>query len=230
MNLLSSPKLLQSLSLSPLLTYLIVLLVQTTSQPDRFYMNGQETLNSMMRAILVDWIVEVHQKFHLVPETLYLTVNIIDRYLSMVVVERKLLQLVGVTALLLACKYEEIYPPEVKDCVYITDKAYGREQVLEMEAKMVKTLKFHLTVPTGFNFLTRFLNITSASETVKNLAYYYSERMLQEYDSLKFRPSVLAAAAVTLALNNPNAVEIDNRRLSPSDRGVVSRRMTDPIF
>ena len=94
-------------------------------------MNGQETLNSMMRAILVDWIVEVHQKFHLVPETLYLTVNIIDRYLSMVVVERKLLQLVGVTALLLACKYEEIYPMSLDDLVYICDSAYTRNDVSE---------------------------------------------------------------------------------------------------
>jgi G2/mitotic-specific cyclin-B, other len=186
------------------------------------YMKDQPHLNSMMRAILIDWLVEVHAKFRLVPETLYLGVNIIDRYLSEEKVDKKELQLVGITSLLLACKYEEIYPPEVKDCVYITDKAYTREQVLEMEAKIVKTLKFHLTVPTAYNFLIRFLHVTEASETVKNLARYYSERMLQEYDSLRFRPSVLAAAAVTLAVYNPTAMELENRQGNHEGLGMVS--------
>ena len=79
-----------------------------------------------MRAILIDWLVEVHMKFRLVPETLYLCVNIIDRYCSIQEVRRSQLQLVGVTALFLACKYEEIYPPEVRDCVcllYTSDAA-----------------------------------------------------------------------------------------------------------
>jgi len=71
-----------------------------------------------MRAILVDWLVEVHMKFNLVPETLFLCINVIDRYCEIVNVPRAKLQLVGVTALLIACKYEEIYPPEVrKNCV-----------------------------------------------------------------------------------------------------------------
>ena len=82
-------------------------------------MNLQPELNSTMRSILIDWMVEVHMKFRLLPETLYLCINILDRYLSCVPVPRKRLQLVGVTSLLVACKYEEIYPPEVKDCVYI---------------------------------------------------------------------------------------------------------------
>lgn len=86
-----------------------------------------------MRAILVDWLVDVHNKFKLLPETLFLTVNIIDRYLEKVVIKRSQLQLVGVSAMLIACKYEEIYAPEVKDFVYVTDKAYTREEVLRME-------------------------------------------------------------------------------------------------
>ena len=76
-----------------------------------------------MRSILVDWLVEVHMKFRLVPETLYLCVNIIDRYLERAFCERTKLQLAGITALLIACKYEEIYPPEVRDCCYICDHA-----------------------------------------------------------------------------------------------------------
>ncbi len=90
-----------------------------------------------MRAILIDWLVEVHLKFKLVPESLYLTVNLIDRYLEREQVNRQKLQLAGVTAMLIACKYEEIYPPIVRDFVYITDNAYTKEEILAMERRML---------------------------------------------------------------------------------------------
>ena len=90
-----------------------------------------------MRSILIDWLVEVHLKFKLVPESLYLTINLIDRFLEREQVNRQKLQLVGVTAMLIACKYEEIYPPIIKDFVYITDNAYTKEEILEMERKML---------------------------------------------------------------------------------------------
>jgi G2/mitotic-specific cyclin-B, other len=93
-----------------------------------------------MRSILIDWLVEVHLKFKLVPESLYLTVNLIDRYLEREQVHRSKLQLVGVTAMLIACKYEEIYPPIVKDFVYITDNAYTKEEILEQERIMLVCL------------------------------------------------------------------------------------------
>lgn len=90
-----------------------------------------------MRSILVDWLVEVHLKFKLIPESLYLTVNLIDRFLEKSHIHRSKLQLVGVTGMLIACKYEEIYPPIVKDFVYITDNAYTKEEILEMEKDML---------------------------------------------------------------------------------------------
>jgi hypothetical protein len=93
------------------------------------YMEDQQFINERMRSILVDWLVEVHLKFKLVPETLYLTVNVIDRYLAKTEVSRPKLQLVGVTALLIASKYEEIYPPELRDLVYICDRAYSKNEV-----------------------------------------------------------------------------------------------------
>lgn len=98
------------------------------TNPD--YMTTQEDINEKMRSVLVDWLIEVHLKFKLLPETLYLTINLIDRYLSRVKVTRKRLQLVGVTSMLIASKYEEIYPPEIKDFVFVTDQAYNREDLL----------------------------------------------------------------------------------------------------
>jgi Cyclin, N-terminal domain len=93
------------------------------------FMLQQTHINERMRAILVDWLVEVHLKFKLVPETLYLTINLIDRYLNLAEVSRPKLQLVGVTCLLIASKYEEIYPPELRDLVYICDRAYTKNDV-----------------------------------------------------------------------------------------------------
>lgn len=66
-----------------------------------------------MRAILIDWLIEVHKKFELVPESLYLTINIVDRFLAVKTIPRRELQLAGISAMLIACKYEEIWAPEV---------------------------------------------------------------------------------------------------------------------
>ena len=120
-------------------------------------MTRQPHINEKMRAILVDWLVEVHLKFKLVPETLYLTVNLIDRFLELETVERSRLQLVGVTGLLLAAKYEEIYPPELRDLVYITDKAYTKEEILAMEERMLKALDYKVTIASTHCFLVRYL-------------------------------------------------------------------------
>ncbi len=101
-------------------------LMQTECQflPREGYMMIQTDVNEKMRAILIDWLVEVQIKFMLLPETLYLTTNLIDRYLGLEKVTKDKLQLVGVACMLIATKYEEIYAPEVKDFVYISDNAY----------------------------------------------------------------------------------------------------------
>ncbi len=165
------------------------------------YLENQKDINAKMRAILVDWIVEVHYKFKLQQATLWLCVNIIDRFLESTPTMRSDLQLVGVSALLIACKFEEIYPPEVRDCIYITDYAYTREQVLAMESKILCQLDYHICVPTGYHFMTRFLNSFSATEQVRYLSFYYAERNLQEYDMLSMRPNKFAASALYAALN-----------------------------
>jgi hypothetical protein len=103
--------------------------IETTKSVRPVFMESQPHINERMRSILVDWLVEVHLKFKLVPETLYLTVNIIDRYLERKEVSRPKLQLIGVTSLLIASKYEEIYPPELRDLVYICDRAYTKQEV-----------------------------------------------------------------------------------------------------
>ncbi|XP_076934928.1 G2/mitotic-specific cyclin S13-7-like isoform X2 [Bidens hawaiensis] len=167
------------------------------------YMNShsQPDLNAKMRAILVDWLIEVHRKFDLMPESLYLTINIVDRYLSVRKVPRKELQLVGISAMLIACKYEEIWPPEVSDLIAISDNAYPREQILTMEKAILGHLGWYLTVPTPYVFVVRY---TKASlpfdEEMENMVFFLTDLGLIHYSVIiNNSPSKLAASAVYAA-------------------------------
>ena len=154
-----------------------------------------------MRAILVDWLIEVHYKFKLDPDTLFITINIIDRYLSKIVVKRQFLQLVGVTAMLIASKYEDIYPPPIQDFVYITDNAYTQKDILEMEFEILQALDFEVTFPSSFIFLNRYAKLLRADDVTKALARYLIELPLIEYRMLKYKPSMIAASAIYVAFH-----------------------------
>ncbi|CAL9203939.1 unnamed protein product [Musa hybrid cultivar] len=171
--------------------------VTSCVSPD--YMSRQFDINEKMRAILVDWLIEVHYKFEPMEETLFLTVNIIDRFLARMTVARKKLQLVGVTAMLLACKYEELSVPMVEDFVLITDRAYTREEILEMERSIINTLQFNLSVPTPYVFMRRFLKAAESDRKLELVSFFIIELCLVEYKMLKFQPSLLAAAAIYTA-------------------------------
>ncbi|XP_010548224.1 PREDICTED: cyclin-B2-1-like [Tarenaya hassleriana] len=163
------------------------------------YMTQQLDINEKMRAILIDWLIEVHDKFELMNETLFLTVNLIDRFLSKQAVVRKKLQLVGLVAMLLACKYEEVSIPVVSDLVLISDKAYTKEDILEMEKTMLNTLQFNVSLPTPYPFLARFLKAAQSDKKLDIMASFLIELALVEYEMLQFPSSLLAAAAVYTA-------------------------------
>ncbi|KAM7257489.1 hypothetical protein ACFE04_013230 [Oxalis oulophora] len=163
------------------------------------YMAQQHDVNDRMRGILIDWLIEVHYKFELMDETLYLTVSLIDRFLAAKPIVRKKLQLVGVTAMLLACKYEEVSVPVVEDLILISDKAYTRKEVLEMEKLMVNTLQFNLSLPTPYVFMRRFLKAAQSDKKLELMSFFMIELSLIEYEMLKFPPSLLAAAAIYTA-------------------------------
>ncbi|XWS52650.1 hypothetical protein CRYUN_Cryun11dG0089100 [Craigia yunnanensis] len=167
----------------------------------RDYMDLQLDINAKMRSILVDWLIEVHQKFDLMLETLYLTMNIVDRFLSLKIVQRKELQLVGISAMLIACKYEEIWAPEVNDFVFISDNAYAKEKVLVMEKAILDKLEWYLTVPTPYVFLVRFIKASIPSDDkMEDLVFFLAELGLMQYPTVVlYCPSMLAAAAVYAA-------------------------------
>jgi hypothetical protein len=161
-------------------------------------MSSQDDINEKMRAILIDWLVDVNVKFKLVPECLYMTVNLIDRFLTIKQVTRQKLQLVGVASLLIACKYEEIYPPALKEFVSICDHAYTTNQILEQEADILITLDFKLTHTSALRFLDRYVLIANLDLKAQMFAKYLIETTLLESSMLKYKNSLLAAGAVFL--------------------------------
>lgn len=163
------------------------------------YMGGQPEINAKMRAILADWLIEVHAKFELMPESLYLTFNILDRYLSTRRVLRRELQLVGVSAMLIACKYEEVWAPEINDFICISDRAYSREQMLGMEKEILNALEWSLTVPTPYVFLVRFLKAAMCDRETERMVFFFAELGLMQYSMVTYCPSLVAASAVYAA-------------------------------
>lgn len=163
------------------------------------YMTQQFDINEKMRSILIDWLIEVHHKFELREETLFLTVNLIDRFLAQQSVVRKKLQLVGLVAMLLACKFEEVSVPVVDDLIFISDKAYTKKELLEMERLMLNILQFNMSVPTPYVFLRRYLKAAESDKKLELLTFFLIELCLVEYEMIKYPPSFLAAAAIYTA-------------------------------
>ncbi|KAJ6732404.1 CYCLINS [Salix purpurea] len=185
--------------------YNIICAKELDRRPSIDYMEKlQRDISPSMRGILIDWLVEVSEEYTLVPDTLYLTVNLIDRFLSQNYIEKQRLQLLGVACMLIASKYEEICAPRVEDFCLITDNTYTRGEVLKMESQVLNFLHFQLSVPTTKSFLRRFIQAAQASSKVPRvelefLANYLAELTLVEYNFLKLLPSLVAASAVFLA-------------------------------
>jgi cyclin B len=172
---------------------------QAATAANASYIETQPDINPKMRTILVDWLVEVHWKHQLRSDTLHLTLNLIDRYLTRKPVERRKLQLVGVVAMLVAAKFEEITPPDIEFCIYISANAYSRQDVLSMECMMLTTLDFKIVVPTVAHFLPLFLEANQCEEVHSWLVQYIIELGLLDIRMIQYTPSHRVAAAVLLS-------------------------------
>ncbi|KAI2810661.1 hypothetical protein RDWZM_002424 [Blomia tropicalis] len=164
------------------------------------YMHNQTELTDKMRMVLVDWMVEVQQTFELNHETLYLGVKFVDHFLMRSPVTRNQFQLVGLTALFIACKFDERVYPVIDDFIYISDDAFNRGDFIRMEIEMLKTLQFNLNFPLSYSFLRRYARCSSLSIETLTLARYILETSLLDYTIIDELDSKLAAAALLLAL------------------------------
>nr|CAI5847765.1 unnamed protein product [Callosobruchus analis] len=153
-----------------------------------------------MRGVLVNWLVEIHADFEQKPETLYLCISIVDRYLQTnTLVGKSSLQLVGTAALLIASKYEEMYLPSLSDFEYLCDGAFTSKQILQMEIDILKRLDFNLGYPPAIQFLKRYSKVMRSKADHYTMSKYFLELALLEHTLSSVKPSLLAAAACCLA-------------------------------
>ncbi|CAD0106211.1 unnamed protein product [Aureobasidium uvarum] len=152
-----------------------------------------------MRSVLMDWMIQVHTRFTLLPETLFLAVNYIDRFLSCKVISLGKLQLVGATAIFLAAKYEEVNCPSVQEVVYMVDGGYTQDEILKAERYMLSMLSFELGWPGPMSFLRRISKADDYDLETRTLAKYFLEITIMDERFVGCTPSFLAAGAHCLA-------------------------------
>ncbi|KAK5114938.1 hypothetical protein LTR62_002097 [Meristemomyces frigidus] len=183
--------------------------LEITTMPNPDYMENQDELEWKMRGILVDWLLEVHTRFRLLPETLFLAVNIIDRFLSSKVVQLDRLQLVGVTAMFVASKYEEVLSPHVQNFVHVADDGFSEGEILSAERFVLAALDYDLSYPNPMNFLRRISKADNYDIQTRTLGKYLLEIGCLDHRFLKYPPSHVAAAAMYLARLSLNRGEWD---------------------
>ena len=173
--------------------------LEIINMPNGDYMSLQEEINWDVRAILVDWLVDIHAKFRLLPETLYLAVNIIDRFLSRRTISLSKLQLVGVTAMFIASKYEEVMCPSIQNFYHLADGGYTDLEILRAERYVLKVLDFSMSYANPMNFLRRISKADNYDIQTRTVAKYFMEISLLDYRLMEHPPSLVAAASVWLA-------------------------------
>lgn len=173
--------------------------LEVATRPNATYMEHQEDLEWKMRGILIDWLIEVHTRFHLLPETLFLAVNIIDRFLSTKTVQLDRLQLVGVTAMFIASKYEEVLSPHVGNFRHVADDGFTEEEILSAERYILSALDYDLSYPNPMNFLRRISKADNYDIQTRTLGKYLLEISLLDHRFMDYLPSHVAAASMYLA-------------------------------
>ncbi|KAL9576933.1 MAG: hypothetical protein Q9212_006708 [Teloschistes hypoglaucus] len=173
--------------------------LEEATMPNPDYMEHQDHLEWHLRGVLVDWLIEVHMRFHLLPETIFLAINIIDRFLSTRIVELEKLQLVGITAMFIASKYEEVLSPHVQNFKHVADDGFTEEEILKAERFVLAALNYDLSYPNPMNFLRRISKADNYDIQTRTLGKYLLEVSLVDYRLMKYPPSQLAAGSMYLA-------------------------------
>lgn len=165
---------------------------------------ADSALTPQMRMIVVSWMVEVGSEFVLEPETLHLSVALLDRFLSSAApmgVPRSVLQMVAVACIMVAAKHLEAHHPSVEQYASIAANCFTAHDLLRMERVLLEALDFNLTNQTAYSFLHLYVQgMPGMPAPAAALAMYLLDLVLLDYSLLQFAPSRLAAGVLLLAL------------------------------
>ena len=192
------------------------LLLSSTFQDYSFtsIQNIQSVITPSMRSTLINWIVGLHSYFSYNEDTLFLTVNIIDRFISTKSLPKDKFQLLGVSSFLIASKYHEIMPASTEILHELTDKYYSEDDIISFENEILKVLNFNVSLPTCFDLYQFMSVILNYNKKDFYLGMYLLEAFLVDFNSTKYKPMIISEAACYLvqaikkALNE-NKGEID---------------------
>ncbi|KAL1408728.1 B-type cyclin [Vanrija albida] len=174
--------------------------LEVATMPNPRYMEFQTEIEWTMRTTLIDWLLQVHLRYHMLPETLWIAVNLVDRFLSVRVVSLNKLQLVGVTAMFIAAKYEEILAPSVDEFVYMTENGYSKEEILKGERIILQTLDFTISsYCSPYSWVRRISKADDYDIQTRTLSKFLMEVTLLDHRFLRCKPSMIAAVGMYLA-------------------------------
>ncbi|PVU88697.1 hypothetical protein BB559_005449 [Furculomyces boomerangus] len=178
---------------------LYLLSIEDRTMPEPNYISKQPEITWSMRELLINWVIRVHYQMMMLQETLFLAVNLIDRFLSKRFVAANKFQLVGIVSLLIASKYEEMNTRPIKDFLSSADNVYSENDVLSAERFMLRVLDFDLSYSGPLNFLRRVSKADNYNLQNRTVSKYFLEVSLVDYNFLCFKPSLVAAASIYLA-------------------------------
>ena len=170
-------------------------------KPKSEYMMNQIDVNELMRATLIDWIIEIHYSFKFTQETLFTTIWLIDTYLSFELVNRQQFQLLGITCLLISCKYHEIIYPNGYLFKELTENVCTKTEIAKMENLIMSKLNFYVTSPNPIDFFLIISQIFNLEKKHINFGFFFIESALVYYQILKYSPSVIASSCIYLIMD-----------------------------
>lgn len=197
--------------------------------PDPNYLFKQAHMKPKMRSILVDWLVEMHQRFRLLPETLFLAINIMDRFVSVEQVQVDKLQLLATGSLFIAAKYEEVFSPSVKNYAYYTDGSYTEEEILQAEKYILTVLNFDLSYPNPMNFLRRISKADEYDVQLRTLGKFLLEITVVDHKFIGILPSLCSAAAMFIARSVLSKTPVWNGNLIHYSGGYRAESIRDCV-
>ena len=175
----------------------------------------QTDIKETMRCILIDWIISLQNQIFMKKNTLFLTINLIDRYLSKKSIHRTKFQLLGVTSLFIACKYEEIYSKNINQFVELTARAFDKNEILEMEKTIIDLVDFNLDLPLSDDFFDLLSTVFKFNKKEYNFGCFLLEAFLLDITCCEYKQSQIALATCFIVLgsrqmNRINPIEGNN--------------------
>ena len=177
---------------------------QSESRPTPYLFDHQTNITPRMRATVIDWIIDIHKKFKMHQETLYMAVHIMDLYLTECDIDKSCYQRLSCAALMLAAKSEERSVPLMEDFVYVAGKSFSANALQRMEASVFEHVGCHVTPILAFSFVTRTLRLLGSSEQQREYCMFILDSLLLDSDFIGVRPSYLAAGVIYTGLRISN--------------------------